>query len=258
MRSIALLVTSVLIVSQVAFANIRVIGNGGGEDEMQALSLFAAAQEIVALAVNSQSIGTMLPADRELLAKAHAMLTRSPSEKWRLTFQSSGPNVVYDSAQREIKLNLDAVLNSESRLDLAILKYYLKASGVLNDFETKSMALALLPTEDWELETVAVKMGSVVVFHSGDVWTMAYRDRAGFVDFARMMGQEFPTCSRGGFEFRAIESVTRESDGFLAKIKFQCGEEERSARLRAQISQDGQWNLFLFGVSSGCAPSLIE
>ena len=91
----------IFLFSVVSQANVRVIGNGGGEAEMQALSEYAAIQNILSMLANTPSNHFLDDEDKEILSSALLEVGGS----WKLKFTSENVIYNYDINNHFIVLN---------------------------------------------------------------------------------------------------------------------------------------------------------
>lgn len=244
-----------LFLPMMTMANIRVIGNGGGEDEMHALTVFSVVQDLANAAAYTQSQSPLSQREKELLIQA-LREKGVAATAWNLAFPTNGPLIRFDTQSKTIQFNINLAVANGERIDSILLRSYFNLIG-LTSTESRDLAQTILPTVNWELEKFSYLSGQMIVSKVEARIAMGFSEGEQWVDLGEILRQNLSRCSAESFSIQEIHEWRREGPGLLTSISWACGHTSEYARVHIQYASD-KWQVMIYGRKpSACSTRLL-
>ncbi len=230
-----------------AFANVRVIGNGGGDTEMRALTQFSAIAEILQLVSASESQKLLDPLTQ---SKLKDLLSSSNITQWTLNFGSGFSEIFHlDFVKQEVVLNLHLINDRGFYIDQVIA--YALLSIPSKAAVTSLMTTAvnrLFPKSNWEFQVFRNGRSRLLYFENPTGLVSGIQDGNEFLDTENLI---WPTthCTKTDFELINTTDMSVKRSAFFLTAYWQC--EQLTYKGQVQIQQrksTKEWTAVLFGV----------
>ena len=222
-----------------AMANIRVIGNGGGDMEMAALTQFDMLPSIIELCVLKPDF-CGLKSDESLLMSRLANESHRPQ---RLIFHQDGGLFEFNYDPPELSIRNDA-LDEESILALVFRGY---AKFLVGPHESiDGMAVRLFRGRTWQFQSLNLGSDQSLEVFTFDGQSLLLLQEAKHltVDLSalasRALGCEQPV-------FLAVDRLRQVSEGFSAEVTWQCDRQYYAAELLGQRGErEAVWSFKVY------------
>ena len=233
-------------------ASIRVIGNGGGEDEMHALSYYAQALDILSFCTFRSDPCSLTEPEKQFLRgiKYGQILI---DQQYKLDFHKDGLRVYLDASKATLSIRTDLI---EDELSMAnVFEAMLWASSELTPprhplppTELKNFSLRLSKTP-WDIKSVDLgELGKLQLLHLNGVSNLAVinsnASEAQAYDFMPLIASKL-NCQNLPQNIN-ITGLQRRDGGFSATLIWTCKEQAYQALMFAQSNtadSNKPWNV---------------
>lgn len=232
-----------MVFSSWCFANVRVIGNGGGEAEMRILSLYSAIGDILNTVSASEAQKFLSSTDQTELRE---LLETPERDQWSVDFAYDIPNMFdLDRERQKITFNPVEIAARDFRTDHVISHAYLSIPPFATVTQILTVEKRIFPNEDWEYQVIKTRGSRIVVFDNelGQVSVLYGGNKP--VDLSTLI-QPATNCSKNSFELVRAFDISTNRSRYSLTVVWNC--DGKISRSQAQLKRnDNGWSAILFG-----------
>lgn len=223
--------------------NIRVIGNGGGDLEMRALSFFEEVPLILFVCAQPRNPCALSEEELTVFRTLQAVEHRGGGPKF-LDFHQSGDSYSFDFSEERLSIKTGLLEKNLSSAVLIGYAQYLTAEGA--GLELKRVADRLFAVQPWSVRSLGLSRGGRLNFiQDTDEATVVF-EREGLRQDLTPQILDVLNCSTGG-QLLKLSGPRREAGGFKVKVDWRCGAQHYSADLYGS-DLGANWSFQVFGV----------
>lgn len=228
-----------------AGANVRVIGNGGGDAEMRALTQFSAIAEVLHLVADSKTQRFLSLSVQQELAN---LLTSPERDQWTVDFSNDISEMFeLNSESRRVVLNLKTIEDRHFRLDHVLVHAYLNIPPNATVSQILTVEERVFPDTRWELQIFKNHNTRFLVFENTSGLLSGIEDGDDLVDTGDLIQSE-SGCAKSEFLLTTTGNISVKRSGYFLMAHWRCGSQQ--FRGQAQLSKKAEdgWQAVLFGV----------
>lgn len=227
-------------------ANVRVIGNGGGETEMRALTEFSVVRTTLKMVAENEDNPFLNISATEELRK----LLETISDQWHLKFVSQDEEYTYDYGQNLIIMDPDKLKISRVTMSQYLLNAWLNVSAKATPDLVQILVDRVFPSDDWEFVSMRHSRGNLMIFKNTYGLTASIKYRTKWISLKGLLANELKSCPIQDLEIMDIFQIQSHAQGYRLNLTWRCQGEESAAQALLKNFDDNQWKLILFALRS--------
>ncbi len=225
---------------------IRVIGNGGGTTEMQALSVFGILPTVIKICALESNPCNLAGKSVEFLQTQ--MSSFDSLTPLKLDFRMSAEIYTYDAKGRVLTLNPTALEQLRERIHHIVLDAF---SGAMN-FQpqiSSEIATRLFDDRQWEFRSMFTSAGTLVWLKGPQVAALVHIDNNGSLEDLTPSMVSGLECGNSPKDLRLFDLARGIESTLEGKMHWVCSGQSMQAKFTAIYDRTG-WRFYFFSVSA--------